>query len=103
MSTVFSAVADETRRGLLERLREEGPLSISAMAEGLPISRQGVTKHLAVLLEAGLVRAERRGRQRLHRLNPSPLKEVDDWLRPYAEAWERRLERLKHHLEEEGS
>lgn len=103
MDTVFQAVADPTRRGILERLRAEGALSIQELARPLPMSRQAVTKHLDLLRDAGLVRTERAGRQRLHRLDAAPLKEVGTWLAPYAEAWDRRLARLKRYLEEPRS
>jgi DNA-binding transcriptional ArsR family regulator len=98
---VFAAVADPTRRVLLERLRERGPLSIRDLTEGLPITRQAVTKHLDVLGASGLIRAHRAGRERLHELDAQPLRAVDDWLRPYAEAWDERLAALRRHLGEE--
>jgi DNA-binding transcriptional ArsR family regulator len=101
MTNVFVALADPTRRLLLERLRANGPLPIKGLARPLAISRQGVTKHLRVLEEAGLIESEWKGRERWHRLNAQPLLEVDDWLRPYEEAWDRRLERLRQHLGEE--
>jgi DNA-binding transcriptional ArsR family regulator len=86
---------------LLEHLRVGGAQSIKELAEPLSISRQGVTKHLGVLREAGLVRTEWQGRERVHRLSAEPLREVDEWLRPYEEEWDRRLDRLKKHLGEE--
>jgi DNA-binding transcriptional ArsR family regulator len=98
--TVFEAVADPTRRQLLERLRTEGPLPLGDLAEGLPISRQAVTKHLDRLRRAGLLRVERRGRESIHELTPEPIREVADFLAPYAAAWDERLARLAAHLEE---
>ena len=100
MESIFSAVADPTRRTILERLRSHGPLSIKQLSEPLPMSRQAVTKHLDILIGSVLVEVRRMGRERLHFLNPAPLHEVEDWLRPYADAWDRRLERLQQHLEE---
>jgi DNA-binding transcriptional ArsR family regulator len=97
---VFEAVADPTRRDLLERLREAGTATLGELAAPFDISRQAVTKHLDVLAESGLVRVRREGRQRLHELDPEPLREVGGWLTPYAEAWDRRLARLEKHLEE---
>ena len=103
LSLIFSALADPTRRALLERLREQGPLSISDLTEGLPITRQAVTKHLDVLRASGLIRARREGRERLHELDAEPLRAVDDWLRPYADAWDERLAALRRHLGEDDA
>jgi DNA-binding transcriptional ArsR family regulator len=102
MSKLFAVLADEHRREILARLRERQPLSLSEVAEGLPITRQAVTKHLNQLQKAGLVLVERRGRERMHSLNPLPLREVEEWLAPYAAAWDRRLERLRRHLEDDA-
>lgn len=99
MDAVLNAIADPTRRIVLERLRLEGPLSVKQLAEPLRVTRQAVTKHLNVLCEAGLIRAEWRGRERQHHLQAEPLQAVDDWLQPYAAAWDQALERLRQHLE----
>lgn len=101
METVFEAVADPTRRAILDRLRTSGALSVREVGEPLPMSRQAVTKHLDALARSGLVRVRRAGRERLHELDPGPLKELDDWLAPYAAAWDERLARLRDYLEEE--
>ena len=98
VNTPFYAIADPTRRAILERLRRSGPLSLSDIARPLPISRQAVTKHLRALEASGLVMAHRSGRERIHSLNAEPLRELQDWLAPYE--WDRRLERLQRHLEE---
>lgn len=98
--TVFEALSDPTRRRILDRLRSSGPLSVTEVADPLPMSRQAVTKHLDALEATGLVRSRRRGRRRMHELDPGPLREVQAWLAPYAEAWDRRLERLRRHVEE---
>jgi DNA-binding transcriptional ArsR family regulator len=98
--SAFEAVAHPTRRILLERLRRGGSLPLSALAEGVPMTRQAVTKHLDALRDAGLLRIERRGRERIHQLNPEPLREVLAFLAPYAAAWDERLARLASHLEE---
>ncbi len=98
MIDVFQAVADSTRRSILEHLRADGPLSITALSEPLSMSRQAVTKHLAVLEKAGLIRKTVRGRERIHQLRAEPLKALDDWLSPYSEAWDERLDRLKTYL-----
>ena len=101
MDAIFAAVADPTRRVLLERLRSGSGLSIVELSVGLPMTRQAVTKHLDALRLAGLVRVRREGRERLHDLDAGPLEAVDDWLRPYAAAWDRRLDALRKHLGEE--
>ena len=103
MNDVFSALADPTRRAILDRLRAAESLSVTELAEPVSMSRQAVTKHLDLLEEAGLVRHERRGRERRHMLVPERLKDVDDWLAPYAAAWDRRLARLRDHLERPGT
>lgn len=99
METIFTAIADSTRRQMLERLRREGALSVKQLSEPMTVSRQAVTKHLDVLRNAGLIMVERQGRERFHRLQPKPLQAVDDWLRPYAQAWDQALDRLRHHLD----
>ncbi len=99
MSDVFSALADPTRRSILDRLRADPELTVNELAEPLKMSRQAVTKHLDQLERAGLVASERRGRERRHRLIVDPLRDVDDWLAPYAAEWDRRLARLKAHVD----
>ena len=101
MPDIFLAIADPTRRSILERLRADGSLSVTQLSDPLPMSRQAVTKHLDVLGNAGLIEQEWRGRERLHRLKAEPLQEVEDWLAPYSAAWDRRLARLREHLERE--
>jgi DNA-binding transcriptional ArsR family regulator len=100
MESVFATIADPTRRRILEVLRTSGPLSVKALADPLPMSRQAVTKHLDILSSSGLIQIERVGRERLHRLEPHSLREVADWLKPYEAFWDTRLARLKRHLDE---
>lgn len=100
MPDVFAAIGDPTRRRILEALRRQGSLTLKALAEPLPMSRQAVTKHVDVLRESGLVRVRRVGRERLHRIEAGPLRELDDWLAPYAAFWDERLARLREHLEQ---
>lgn len=100
METVFTAIADPTRRQVLERLRIEGALSVKQLAEPMSVTRQAVTKHLDILHSAGLIKVERHGRERRHRLQAEPLKALDEWLQPYAKAWDQAFERLRQHLGE---
>src|SRR6201985_3641860 len=99
---VFKALADPTRRRLLDELFEEDGQTLSALEQRLPMTRFGVAKHLKVLEEAGLVTTRRRGREKLHFLNPVPIREVHDrWVSKYAEPWASALTGLKRDLERE--
>ena len=101
MDEVFKALADPTRRGLLDQLFERDGQSLSALEARLPMTRFGVMKHLRVLEEAGLITTRRRGREKLHFLNPVPIRLVHDrWVSKYAEPWAAALTDLKHELEE---
>ena len=102
MDEVFRAIADPTRRSLLDELFEQDGQTLSALEERLPMTRFGVMKHLKVLEEAGLVVTRRRGREKLHFLNPVPIRLVHDrWVSKYAEPWAAGLSELKHDLEQE--
>ncbi|MEU9097686.1 metalloregulator ArsR/SmtB family transcription factor [Streptomyces sp. NPDC048361] len=84
MDDVFRALADASRRRLLDRLRARDPQTLRELCEGLAMSRQAVSKHLAVLEAAGLVASERRGREKLHRLDPGPIQDLSDrWIGKY--------------------
>jgi DNA-binding transcriptional ArsR family regulator len=99
---VFKALADPTRRRLLDELFVEDGQTLSALEQRLPMTRFGVSKHLKVLEEAGLVTTQRRGREKLHFLNPVPIREVHDrWVSKYAEPWASALTGLKRDLERE--
>ena len=100
---VFAALSDEYRRVLLERLRRTNGQTLARLCEGLPISRQAVTKHLAALEEASLVLTQRRGREKLHFLNPVPINEIADrWIGKYERHRVRALADLKNTLEGEA-
>src|SRR5579859_3668056 len=97
---VFRALADPTRRSLLDELFKKDGQTLRALVERLPMTRFGVMKHLKLLEEAGLVVTRRRGREKLHFLNPVPIREVHDrWVSKYAEPWAGALSGLKHRLE----
>jgi uncharacterized protein YndB with AHSA1/START domain len=102
MDAVFKALADPTRRSLLDRLYEEDGQTLSALERRLPMTRIGVMKHLRVLEDAGLLTTKRRGREKLHFLNPVPIRLIyDRWVSKYAEPWVATLTGLKTTLEEE--
>ncbi|MGH3993956.1 MAG: ArsR/SmtB family transcription factor, partial [Pseudonocardiaceae bacterium] len=95
------ALADPTRRGLLDELLKHDGQTLSALEARLPMTRFGVMKHLRVLEEAGLVTTKKRGREKLHFLNPVPIRLVHDrWVSKYAEPWAASLSGLKRRLED---
>ena len=100
---VFAALADSTRRDLLENLAENSPKTASQLAQEFPITRQGILKHLNILEDAGLVAAYRYGREKRYTLTPEPLNEVDEWIKTLSATWDERLLRLKHFLEDEDA
>jgi uncharacterized protein YndB with AHSA1/START domain len=101
MDDVFRALADPTRRSLLDELFKEDGQTLSALEARLPMTRFGVMKHLGVLEQAGLVVTKKRGREKLHFLNAVPIRLVHDrWVSKYAEPWAAGLSELKRDLEE---
>jgi DNA-binding transcriptional ArsR family regulator len=90
---VFDALADPTRRRIVERLGRS-PASAGEVAARLPVTRQAVVKHLATLEEAGLVRGEREGRRVIYSLTPGPFTEAARWMHDVGAAWDRRLATL---------
>ena len=100
MDDVFRALADPTRRSLLDELFRADGQTLSALESRLPMTRFGVMKHLRVLERAGLVVTRRRGREKLHFLNPVPIRLVHDrWVSKYAAPWAASLSALKRDLE----
>ncbi|WP_040925779.1 ArsR/SmtB family transcription factor [Saccharomonospora marina] len=100
MEQVFKALADSTRRDLLDELFQRDGQSLNALASRFAMTRVAVAKHLRLLEEAGLVVSHRRGRQRLHFLNPVPIRLVHDrWVSKYTETWAAGLVDLKRQLE----
>lgn len=95
---VFKALADPTRRDILGALMH-GELTVNDIADQFAMSRPAVTKHLDILARSGLVRIERRGRQRFNSLQAEPLKDISEWLEPYSQFWDDALGRLKHAVE----
>ena len=93
METVLSALADNSRRTMLEALAA-GPATAGELAALLPIARPGVSRHLRVLREAGLVEVHRVAQRRVYVLRPQPLTEINDWLSRYLTLWDQQLDAL---------
>jgi DNA-binding transcriptional ArsR family regulator len=98
---VFSALADATRRSILEMLASEGRLSASEIGERFPVSAPAISQHLKVLREANLVRVERRAQQRIYEINPETMLAMEQWSRNLRELWDERFDRLDRVLEAE--
>jgi DNA-binding transcriptional ArsR family regulator len=97
--STFDVLAEPTRRQILDLLLDaERP--VNDLVSRLSISQPGVSKHLRVLREAGLVEVRIDAQRRLYRVRPEPLAEIDAWLAPYRRLWARRLDALEHHLDE---
>ena len=98
VDAVFSALADERRRSLVEVLAARGSATATELAVGLPVTRQAVAKHLASLGEAGLVAMTRSGREVRYRLTPEPLEDAVAWIERVGASWDERLAALERHL-----
>ena len=100
VGAVFAALADPSRRTIVERLALAGRATPTELAGVLPMTRQAVAKHLATLEHAGLVRARREGRQTVYRPDPAPLRDAGAWLERVGAKWDERLEALARHVAE---
>jgi len=104
MDTVFRALADKSRRRLLDRLRARNGQTLNEMCAGLDMTRQAVTKHLVILAEANLVVTEKRGREKLHYLNPVPIQTIAErWIGKFERHRVSALTDLKKKLEGDGN
>jgi DNA-binding transcriptional ArsR family regulator len=99
LDRVFQALADPSRRVMVERLTR-GPASVTELAEPLPMSLQAVVQHLQVLEASGLVHTEKVGRVRTCRIEPSVLRSAEEWISERRTSWERRLDKLGEYLAE---
>ena len=100
MTPAFEVLAEPNRRRILDLLRNrERPAG--ELVKALAISQPGVSKHLRILREAGLVKVRGDGQRRLYSLDPAPLAAIDQWLAPYRQFWSDRLDALERHLDEE--
>src|SRR5271170_2506980 len=97
LSEAFFALADPTRRAILVRLAD-GEASVSELVAPFALSQPTISKHLKVLEKAGLIEGGRDAQRRPRRLTPLAMKEVADWMEPFRQQWENRLDRLEAHL-----
>ena len=97
----FSALADPTRRNIIEMLAIHGQLCATEISDKFQVSPSAISQHLKVLREANLVRMEKRAQQRLYRINPEPLLELEEWVSRMRELWDERFEALDKVLQEE--
>jgi|SRR5689334_4433226 len=97
-NAVFAAIADPTRRTIVQRIARRR-LTAGELARGFRISRPAVSKHVRVLVGAGLLRVRREGRTRVYELDPAPLRQVDEWVGQYREFWHANLRGLKRYVE----
>jgi DNA-binding transcriptional ArsR family regulator len=95
LDNLFGALADPTRRLLVERLLKEGPTTATLLARTTPLTRQAILKHLQVLEAAGLLVHERAGREVHYRVTPQPLASAVGWILDTARQWDRRIDRLR--------
>jgi DNA-binding transcriptional ArsR family regulator len=99
-AATFTVLAEPSRRRILDLLRER-ERSVGELVEATALSQPGVSKHLRVLREAGLVDVRPDAQRRFYGLRPEPLAEIDAWLAPYRRLWSRRLDALERHLDEQ--
>jgi DNA-binding transcriptional ArsR family regulator len=98
VTSTFDVLAEPTRRRILDLLRED-ERAVGELVTTLRVSQPGVSKHLRVLREAGLVEVRADAQRRLYRVRPEPLAEIDEWLAPYRRLWASRLDALERHLD----
>ena len=98
MASTFEVLADPTRRRILDLLRD-GERSVGELVDRLTLSQPGVSKHLRVLRDAGLVQVRIEAQRRWYGLRPEPLTEIDAWLEPYRRLWAQHLDALEQHLD----
>jgi DNA-binding transcriptional ArsR family regulator len=95
----FEVLAEPSRRRILDLLRDD-ERSVGELVDRLPLSQPGVSRHLRVLRDAGLVNVRQQAQKRLYAVNPEPLAEIDAWLAPYRRLWTEGLDALENHLDE---
>jgi len=101
IDALFGALADPTRRSLLDKLSREGPATATQLASAYPVTRQAVVKHLSALADAGLLHPQRDGREVQYSVQPAQLDEAAAWLASVGARWDQRLDALQRHLRKE--
>lgn len=95
---MLDVIAEPTRRRILDAVRD-GERAVGELVEAVGMHQPGVSRHLKILRDAGLVEVRRDAQRRLYRLRPEPLRELDEWLEPYRREWANRLDSIERHLE----
>jgi DNA-binding transcriptional ArsR family regulator len=103
VATLFAALGEPTRLRLVDALSDGSAQSIASLANGLPISRQALTKHLKVLEAAGVTRSRREGRETVYRIDPGGLLAAEQWIAAVSTQWDSLIDRLKTHVEAPAS
>ena len=98
---VFNALSDPTRRGIISTLTINGEHTATQLTQNMQITRQGVTKHLGILLDAGLISTDKRGREVYYNLTPEPLTQATQWITEIEIQWDKRLAALQELIDEE--
>lgn len=98
---VFDALGDANRLRILTRLCDGGPCSTTEVTQAVPVTRQAATKHLVLLETVGLVSSQRRGRERIWRIQPEPLTDASEYLTNLSRRWDRAIDRLRAYVEDE--
>jgi DNA-binding transcriptional ArsR family regulator len=99
-AAVFDALGDPNRLRIVTRLCDGGPCSTSQVTKIIPVSRQAATKHLLLLEAVGLVNSERKGRERIWRIEPKPLTDASDYLTALSTRWDKAIDRLRAYVED---
>ncbi len=98
---IFDALADPTRRKIMELLADSGPLAASEICSRFPVSSPAISQHLKVLREAGLVQVEKQAQQRIYRINPEAVQGLEGWAKRLEQLWSQRFEALEQVLARE--
>ena len=101
LSPVFNALGDPNRLRIITRLCDGGPCSTTDVTQVVSVSRQAATKHLLLLEAVGLVSSQRQGRERIWRMQPEPLSDASEYLTALSQRWDRAIDRLRAHVEDE--